>query len=270
MGRALAASLVEEGCEVFGLRRRPVDLPVGVRPLAVDLLEPAALRAVPAVDGLVYAVSAGARRDEAYEAAYVRGVEALLGHLERTSPGLRRAVFVSSTGVYAQQDGAWVDESSPTEPVDFAGRRLLQGETRVRATGRGVVVRLAGIYGPGRTSLVERVRAGRATFAPGPPRFTNRIHRDDAAEALRVLLRAEAPPEIVIGVDDEPAPEREVLSWLAARLGAPPPREAPPEPGGRRHVSNKRCRNGRLRRCGVSLRYPSYREGYAALLAARG
>lgn len=268
VGCALAPRLVEEGDEVLGLRRRPEGLPSGVRPLAADLTDPRSLEAVPTVDAVVYAASAGGRTEEAYRGAYVEGVEHLLARLEHSSPGLRRVVFVSSTGVYPQRDGSWVDEDSPTEPEGFRGQSLLEGEARVRATGRGHVLRLAGIYGPGRTSLIERVRSGRATVAPGGPRYTNRIHRDDAAEALRVILRAEAPPPLLVGVDSAPAPEREVLGWLAARLGAPPPPEVPPEPGSRRGGSNKRCRNTRLLETGVTLRYPTYREGYGALLEA--
>jgi nucleoside-diphosphate-sugar epimerase len=267
VGSRLAASLVAEGHEVIGLRRRPEGLPPGVHPLAADLTDPRSLEAVPEVDAAVYAASAGGRTDEAYAAAYVHGVETLGARLERASPGLRRLVFVSSTGVYGQRHGEWVDETSPTQPERFTGRRLLEGEARVRATGRGVVVRLGGIYGPGRTSLIERVRSGRATVSPGPPRYTNRIHRDDAAEAVRVMLTAEAPPEVVIGVDSAPVPEREVLAWLAERLGVPPPREAPPEPGGRRVGQGKRCCNALLLGRGVVLRHPTYREGYGALLA---
>ncbi|MDX1649924.1 MAG: SDR family oxidoreductase [Myxococcota bacterium] len=269
VGCALAPSLVAAGHEVVGLRRRPEGLPAGVVPLAADLTDPGTLRGVPEVDALVYAVSPGARDDAAYEAAFVRGLGNLLARLETGSPGLQRVVFVSSTGVYAQDDGSWVDEGSPTRPEGFRGRRLLEGEARARATGRGAVVRLAGIYGPDRTSLVERVRRGEATVTPGPPRYTNRIHRDDAAEALRVVLLAAQPPEVVIGVDSEPAPEREVLTWLARRLGAPPPAEAPPAPGGRRAGRGKRCRNALLLASGVALRFPSWREGYAALLGAQ-
>lgn len=269
VGQVLAAALAREGHEVIGLRRHPEGLPEGVHPLAADLTDPSSLAALPALDHVVYAASADERSDAGYAAAYVRGVEILLARLEATSPELRRILFVSSTGVYAQQDGSWVDEDSPTQPTHFTGRRLLEGEARVRASGRGIVVRLAGIYGPGRTSLIERVRQGRATLPPGGPRYTNRIHRDDAAEALRVLLQAERPPEVVIGVDSDPAPLAEVYTWLARRLGVPGPREDPvagePPPAPR---SNKRCRNARLLASGVSLRHPSFREGYGALLEA--
>jgi hypothetical protein len=114
---------------------------------------------------------------------------------------------------------------------------------------------------------VERVRTGRALYRTDAPHYTNRIHRDDCAGALRHLLGVAAPEPLYVAVDSEPAQDVEVMRWLAGTLGAPPPRPARAGelPAAR---SNKRCRNDRLLSSGYRLRYPTFREGYTALLAA--
>jgi len=278
VGSELAARLAADGHTVFGLRRGAAPLPEGVAALRADLLDRAGLRAALAeiepggIDVVVYAAAADAADDESYRRAYVEG----LGHVLEwaDAQGMRppRVFFTSSTAVYAQADGAEVDEESPTEPTHFAGVRMLEAERLVRAAD-GIVLRLGGIYGPGRTRLIEAVRAGRVTLRPGPPRYTNRIHRDDAARALehlvgRALAGAPLDP-VYVGVDDDPADEAEVLRWLAARLGVPPPPVAPAgaAPAAPARGGNKRCRNARLRATGFTFLYPTFREGYASLLS---
>ncbi len=269
LGGALARRLVVGGHEVLGLRRGDAPLPEGVVPLQADLAEPSSLAGLPrAVDAVVYAASPGERSDAAYERTFVTGVRNLREALTRGSPELARFVFVSSTAVYSQRDGSWVDEGSPAEPTHFSGRRLLLGERLARdGPGAGCALRLGGLYGPGRTGLLDRVRRGEARYAPGPPRYANRIHRDDAVSVLEHLLMAEAPPVCLLGVDSAPAPEREVLEGLADRLGAPAPRPAEPAAGSRAALGNRRCSNALLLARGLRLRYPSWREGYEALLA---
>lgn len=258
VGTELARRLVADGHEVWGLRRSPGVLPAGVRGLAADVTDPATLAVLPRdVEAVVYAVAPGSRDEAAYRAAYVDGLANVL-----TAVGdVGRLVFVSSTAVYGQTDGSEVDEDSPTAPDRPTGRILLEAEGVARSAG-GTVLRLGGIYGPGRTRLVDEVRAGVATFPPEPV-HTNRIHRDDAAGAIAHLLQLDAPAPVYLGVDDDPATRREVLTWLAERLGAPPPREAPDQ---RTRGGNKRCRNTRLRASGYELIYPSFRDGYGAML----
>jgi nucleoside-diphosphate-sugar epimerase len=175
--------------------------------------------------------------------------------------------------VYAQDDGSWVDEGSPAEPAEGTGRRILEGERLVAsAPFTGVTLRLAGIYGPGRTRLLEQVRSGEARIPRDEPRYTNRIHRDDCAGAIVHLLALATPDALYLGVDREPAPIADVQRWLAAELGVPaPPAEADPEnvqdsPSARRNRSNKRCKNDRLIASGYVFRYPTFREGYRAIL----
>jgi nucleoside-diphosphate-sugar epimerase len=262
VGRALAQRLASQGHDVVVLRRSALPPPTGARAFRADLLAPAALDALPPADWVFYTAAADERNDAAYRLAYVEGLARLVERLARMEPLPQRLLFTSSTAVYGQQGGEWVDESSPTEPVDFAGQRLLEGEALVRAAPfPGTVLRLGGIYGPGRSSLIERARAG-ASFAPG---YTNRIHRDDAAAALAHLAALPRAEACVIGVDSAPAPACEVHAWLAQRLALPAPQPAGASARGAR--GSKRCRNARLLATGFRLRYPTYREGYEALLA---
>jgi len=270
VGGALARRLVTDGHVVYGLCREPRGLPEGVTPLAADLTRPETLRSLPPdVDVVCFTAAAKAHADEAYRAVYVDGLRHLLGGLAASGARPRRLIFTSSTSVYGQTSGEWVDETSPCEPADFAGQRMLEAERLVRdGPLPGVVLRLGGIYGPGRTGLLEAVRRGTAAAGAGQPRYTNRIHRDDAAGAVRHLLRLDAPEDVYLGVDDDPAEFGQVVRWLADRLGAPPPPAEPPEGADRRRTrrGNKRCTNGRLRRSGYSFRYPTFREGYAMIL----
>jgi nucleoside-diphosphate-sugar epimerase len=270
VGAALGALLDRDSHAVFGLRRRAGALPWGVRPIEADLGIPSTLRELPPQLDFVFFMAAPAGRDDAlYRALYVDGLRNLQAALAEQGQQPKRIFFTSSTSVYGQKDGEWVDETSPAEPASFAGRRLLEAEALLRAGAfPASVVRFGGIYGPRRASLVERVRTGRVVLQAEPPRYTNRIHRDDCAGALRHLMQLPEPLDLYLGVDCEPASEDAVYRWLAGVIGAPPPRTgspdatADPERGG-----SKRCRNARLLASGYEFRYPTYREGYAAVLA---
>lgn len=263
VGGALARRLLADGHEVYGLRRRTDLLPAGVRPVAADLRAPDTLRAVPGgLDAVCYTAAADARSADAYRAAYVDGVRNLLQTVARTSAPAR-VLYTSSTRVHPQNAGEWVDEDSPTGGADPYARLLLAGEAAARAAAApAVVVRLAGIYGPGRTRLIDRVRAGEACAAA----YANRIHRDDCAGALRHLLRIDRPRPLYLGVDHQPAPECEVMDWIAERLGLPAPPRANADAGAR----GKRCRNARLVASGYAFERRGFREGYGALLAESG
>jgi nucleoside-diphosphate-sugar epimerase len=267
VGSALAARLAAAGAEVFGLRRRAAALPPGVVPVAADLADPAALRALPGpFDAVVYAAAPDRREESAYRAVYADGVARLV---EATAGA--RFVLVSSTTVYGQDDGAWVDETSLTEPSGFTGRIVLEGEACVLAgAALPLVLRCGGIYGPGRTRLLDAARAGSLTVSPAATRYTNRIHRDDVAGALAHLLRLAAPERLYLGVDAEPASEETVYRWLAARVGRPLPEPGPRDAGAVRSPSGKRCSSRRLLASGYRLLFPTFREGYGALADAGG
>ena len=254
--------------EVYGLRRSPGVLPPGINPVVADLSRAIIPGDLPQnLDFVFYTASADGPDDEAYRRAYVDGPRNLLKAL--SAAGLRRFFFISSTGVYAQSDGEWVDESSPTEPETFSGRRLLEGEgTVLDGPFPATVMRLAGIYGPGRTRSVER--ALETSADDGPPAYTNRIHRDDCAGALRHLMFLPEPGPLYVGVDHEPADRRVVAGWLAEKLGATQEKSPGTTPGTGRRRTNKRCSNARLLSSGYEFRYPTFREGFEALLGEAG
>jgi nucleoside-diphosphate-sugar epimerase len=270
VGTALGLRLAATGHVVWGLRRSAEGLPPGIRSVEADLTAPETLQKLPPkLEAVFYTAAPNGADEAAYRAIYVDGLRYLFEALMRQGQSPRRVFFTSSTAVYAQSAGEWVDETSPTEPTHFSGRRVLEGEKfLLNGPFPATVIRFGGIYGPGRTSMIERVRQGIATCRDGPPLYTNRIHRDDCAGALQHLLTLPEPEAIYLGVDHEPAEHCVVLRWLAGQLGAPVPCvTASPTTDTRRHRTNKRCRNAKLVASGYVFRYPTFREGYATLLA---
>ena len=282
IGTTLGLALNAAGHTVWGLKRHPDRLPPSIQPLAADLTDPATLKVLPPhLDAVVYSAAAAGFSEIHYQAAYVTGVRNLLNALEQADQRPRRLLFTSSTSVYAQHDGEWVDEDSSAEADSFSGRCIRNGEQLMGSCPwPTVVVRFGGIYGPGRTRLIDSVREGSAVCPAGPPVYTNRIHRDDCARVLEHLLFLPDPAPLYIAVDDAPAPLSEVLGWLAAHLGVSELRsgaQPPLKPGAEtrrdpalRLRASKRCCNTRLRASGFQFRYPSYRDGYAALLQESG
>lgn len=256
VGEVLATRLSEAGREVWALRRSPIAAPSGVRVIEAEV-ERADLGREP-ID-VCYLLAPGEPTEAAYRRAYLEGLDALA---RRGS--LKRLVFASSTAVYAS-DAGWVDETSPTEPDGFSGRVLLEAEALAATVAEeAVVLRLGGIYGPGRDRTVRRVCEGVA-IAPreGPAQYGNRIHRDDAAAAFAHLLAVGRG--CYLGVDDDPADLATVEAWLCQRLGVSC--ESLKPGASRQRGGSKRAKNRRLRASGLELSYPTFREGYEALLA---
>lgn len=269
VGQALGLRLARSGHAVWGVRRHASKLPPPIQGLSADLSRPETLRAVPPVDVLVYAASADSSSDAAYRSAYPLGLGNVLEALALTAAPPTRVLFVSTTAVYAQQNGEWVDETSATLPEHFSGLRTLEAEAVLAANAScGIAVRCGGIYGPGRTRLLDRVATGAARFPPGGPSYTNRIHLDDVVGTLAHLIALDSPETTYNCVDSDPADLKTVLEFLATQLGAPAPRAGQALPGERSRRTNKRCSNARLLGSGYTLKYPTYRDGYAALLEA--
>ncbi len=269
LGTALGLRLAQRGWQVTGLRRDPSALPEGITPLALDLLKDDKPADWPArVDYLIYCPAAGNRDAELYQKLYVEGLQRVLGWVAEGRKPLSYLLQVSSTGVYAQSQGEWVTENSPALADSDTAKALIRAEdVALRSGVPASVVRLAGIYGPGRTRLIEQVRNG-LHVPQEPEQFTNRIHRDDAAALLEHLLLEVEKDELLapcyLGVDDEPASMYDVATWLAEQLGVALSDSG--TPSGR--VGSKRCSNALARESGWQPQYPSFREGYAAMLAA--
>jgi nucleoside-diphosphate-sugar epimerase len=220
-----------------------------------------------AVDYLVYCAAATDHDEAGYRAAYVQGLQHVLEWLSDYGQVPERLLFVSSSSVYGQQEGEWVDESSPTIATGYSGRLMLEAEQVALQSGiPASILRLTGIYGPGREWLLTQVRRG-YRVAVDPPLYANRIHADDAAGLMAYLLEADrrgvALDDFYIGVDDAPAPLAEVVGWLREYLGV----TEWDEDSSVRRTGSKRCSNARAKALGWTPKYPSYREGYAAILA---
>ena len=267
LGQRAAQRFLARGDEVLALRRNPPDADAGgIQWLRGDITRPDTLGNLPqGVTRLIHLPSPGARNPQAYRGVFVDGLANVLKALDQ-SP-LKRVVFVSSSAVYGEHHGGWVDEDTPPAPQGFNGQVLLEAEAALAAQPvSSTALRLAGLYGPGRLQLIERLRSGAAGAPVQPEHWANRIHIDDAAAAVvHLALLPEAAP-LYIGCDDTPLPLHTLYAELAEMIGAPAPREAPAPA----NVGSKKLSNARLRASGLTLQWPDSRQGYAALLAGGG
>jgi nucleoside-diphosphate-sugar epimerase len=256
LGAAVGLRLASVGHSVLALRRNASLVPAPLVGQPVDLA-----RDAPDLSGVrprfvVVALTARPRTEQAYRATYVDGMLRALDALE-VPP--ERAVLVSSTAVMPSGDQPpLADETTPAAPSDGPGHQLVAAEEAFHdRIPHGTVLRLSGLYGGSSTRLLDQVRDGRIA---DPHRWTNRIHREDAAAAVVHLLTMDAAPVgLYLGTDDEPAQLGDVAAYLAERLGAPAPPTADPAQG-----HGKRLSNARLRATGWTPTRPSYREGYGS------
>lgn len=255
------------GSRVVGWRRSPGKLPAQLEGVAADLT--GELPPVPEdTDVVVIALTADARTAAGYRTTYYDGTANLLSALRRDDVTPRRIVFVSSTAVYGNDDGGWIDEGTVAVPTSATGAVLLESEELLRREApQSVVLRLSGIYGPGRTRLIDQVRGGNAGSGDAP-HWTNRIHRDDAAAAIVHLSGLAEPAPVYLGTDNEPVLLSGVQRFLAGELQLPLPAGGNDDSAAR--ATGKRCSNALLTGSGFSLSYPTYREGYRAVLGGAG
>ncbi len=269
IGQKIAMQLTDHH-QCYGLKRNPVDLDSSITPIAADLGDVKALRTIfnQGFDVVVVTMTPDARNEAAYQRAYVDTASSLARVINQTDCPPKLVVWVSSTGVYGEHKGAWVDEQTPATPTTFSGRALLSAEQAItRSVSDTIIVRFSGIYGPGRLALIAGVQKG-VGKPPSPKRWTNRIHSEDCAGFLTYLIRqkiAGASLEaLYIGSDNEPVTQHDIRVWLAQKLGVTLVEEAiskntfsPP---------NRRFDNKRLRKSGYKLQYTTFREGYIPLL----
>lgn len=262
LGQRLAGISARRGIDVTGIRRRiPAGPPqAGLSFIRADYTRQDDLVRVLArgYDRIVLCPTPAERSDPGYRLGFVQ----LAGNLVQALAGqipVKQILWVGSTSVYGQCRGEWIDESSPTHPVRYQGKRLLEAEALLRAAPLPVTIaRLAGIYGPGRNRLINSLRTGRAKASAA---FTNRIHIEDAARALdHLLYEVREPEELYLISDGEAASQQEVLSWLAARLGAAPPVWEDSD------RLNKRIANRRLLGTGFRLSYPDFKAGFGSFI----
>jgi nucleoside-diphosphate-sugar epimerase len=263
LGGRVAQRLCARGDEVWALRRQPpAHDGSGIHWLRGDLTRPDSLHGLPEkITRLVYLPAPDARDKASYRAIFVDGLRHLLDVLDARA--LAQVLLVSSSAVYGEHDGDWVDETTPVNPLGFNGSVLCEAEQWLAEQPLPwTVLRLAGLYGPGRLQLVERLRAGQLRVPREVPHWANRIHVDDAAAAVVHLLGLARPLPVYLGVDDTPLPLDELYDFLADLVDAPLPAEGAPPVG----VGSKRLVNARLRASGWAPQWPDTRAGYAALL----
>lgn len=235
----------------------------GLHTCLADLLQAGALADLPPADWVLYAVGYDRDSRQGRREVYVEGLRSALGALPQLPEKL---LYVSSTGVYAQNDGSWVDEHSPTQPRREGGQAALEAEQLLESHPMGqraVILRMAGLYGPGRTPRAESLRRGEPIPAD-PDTFLNLLHVDDAASAVIEAAERAQPPARYVVADGSPTTRREYYEFLANLLGAPPPTFSAPAEGRGSGETNKRVDARRFRReFGWTPRYASFREGLA-------
>jgi len=278
VGLELAGQLVEDH-DVVGVRRSSDGLDAvestGATPIQGDVTDADDLAAVPDVDALVFAASSGGRGAKAAERVYADGLRTVIETFGDRDSSPDRLVYTSSTGVYGDHNGEWVDEATPLSPTTSKTNVLAEAERIAREVAQeygidGAVARFAGLYGPGRYRL-ERYLEGPVTEG-----YLNMIHRDDAAGIVRFMLES-TDEELLLAVDDEPVDKWRFADWLADECGVDRPEKRTKaerleddlsEAARRRILTSKRCSNDRVRELGYEFRYPTYREGYRAAIEA--
>ena len=268
LGRRVADRWLAQGRHVHAATRRAEEADAmrhaGLDAVVCDVLDAASLARLPRADVVVYAVGFDRRSGATMRAVYVDGLARVLDHLP--APG--RFVYVSSSSVYGQTDGGWVDETSPTEPREEAGRVVLDAERVLRDRLPGaVVLRFSGIYGPGRLLRRQTIERGEPIVGDAD-KWLNLIHVEDGAGVVLAAAERGGEGQTYNVCDDEPVRRRDFYAELARVLSAPPPRFEPPPPGQPpppHELAHRRIRNRKMREeLRAELRYPGYREGLAA------
>ena len=252
--------------QFFGLKRQPINLSNDITPLAGDLTNAACVDKIfrEGFDVVVATLTPDSATEEGYQKAYVDSSETLSLAINNADHKPKLVIWISSTSVYGQSVGSWVDEDSPASSATFSGRALLQAEQHMLALPcPTVVVRFSGIYGPGRTRILDQVLAG-IGCPDQPEQWSNRIHSEDCAGIIAHLIRLNEQQvplsKLYLATDCEPVTQYELRHWLATRLNVSLVEEHPNP----RLV--RRCSNKKLLDSGYKFIFPSYREGYLPLI----
>jgi nucleoside-diphosphate-sugar epimerase len=271
LGEAAAFFLRETGASMIGLTASAESAQLltqrGLPAHAADLSSLEALQNLATeieqespITAWIHCASSGRGGPDAYRQVYLQGCRNLLAAFPQA-----QACFVSSTSVYAQTDGSWVDETSPAEPTRETGQILRETEETTLAQG-GRVARLAGIYGPGRSVLLRKFLAEEALIEGTGQRWINQIHRDDAASAIGQILLRGAGGEIYNVSDGHPWQQRAFYEEMARLLGRPIPPTGEPDLQRKRGWTSKRVAADKLRALGWQPKFPDYFAALPSLL----
>jgi nucleoside-diphosphate-sugar epimerase len=256
---------LSQGHRVTGFTRRSTNAEElrrdGIEPIIADVLEPKSLLCLPYADTVLYAIGLDRTSGASMRSVYVDGLANVLDHL----PPPRRFIYVSSSSVYGQSDRSWVDEDSPTEPLEESGQVVLDAERLLRAgLPQAIILRFAGIYGPNRLLRQRIIEAGEPIVGDAD-KWLNLIHVEDGVQAVLAAEDRGVPGRSYNICDDQPVRRRDFYTELARCLSAPSPRfilPPPDQPTPPHEKANRRIRNRRMHEeLGVQLCYASYREG---------
>jgi nucleoside-diphosphate-sugar epimerase len=265
LGRRLSQQLHTENVECIGVRRTVTANISGLSYRVADVNNQDELKKIlcDKFHIIVVSMTPSERSDAGYEQAYVQTAQNLIRQLTSLALKPRLILFISSTAVYAQDDGSWVDEHSSTSPTNFSGKRLLEAEKVIQESGfNNTIVRFSGIYGPGRYRLIEQVKEKRASTSM---HYTNRIHADDCAAVLAHLIKLDKTQQlkpIYLASDSSPTPMVEVVSWIANVLNINDFLSA----NAINERGNKRISNELLLESGYQFLYPDFKLGYKNIL----
>lgn len=267
LGQALAEKALAAGKhEVSVLRRRAVAWP-GVTSIQADLLQPESLKVLRDVEDIVYCASADASDEESYRRIYQDGLQNLV-QVVQAQGGYRRLVYISSTSVYTEANGAVVDETDLNLAQKGPSRFMVSGEKfLMQGSGDYSILRMGGIYGPGRTYFLRRVKEGAERIYSKGGVYSNRIHRDDCVGMILHVLAGQPARQVYNGVDCEAADRNEVIRWMARQMGIDlSTLQTTDDLKMIAARGNKRISNQKILDAGYRFLYPTYREGYQALL----
>jgi nucleoside-diphosphate-sugar epimerase len=276
VGSHLALEFKRTGHEVTAVGRTAATksdlITAGIQAVNADITDLASLNKIsPEWDWVVNCVSGSRGTMEKYRAVYLEGTRNVLDWLSKSPP--RRFIYTGSTAVYGQTDGSVVTEASSTIPDSETAKVLIETENTLLAAVRerkfsAMILRISGIYGPGRGYWLKQFQNGEARLEGRGERILNMVHRDDVAGAIIAALERGRPGEVYNVTDDEPVSQMDLFKWLSQKLGKPLPAlaEIDSRATGKRATTSKRVSNARLKiELAYRLKYPTFREGFSAL-----
>lgn len=262
------AALLGNSHQCFGFKRNPNQLPADIIPIAGDVTNTDKLQRVVAqeFDIWVATLTPPEFSEQGYRDSYLAAANSIL-EVSQTEKPPQLILWVSSTSVYGDSAGGWVDESTVPQPQKFSGKILLQAEQLIQQVPCcSSIVRFSGIYGRGRSRLINQVLAGKGR-PESPEQWSNRIHSDDCAGVLAHLVQrfvtGQGLEQVYLASDSQPVTQHSLRKWLAEQLSVDLIEE--PVTGS----ATRRCSNKKLLDSGYCFKYPSYTEGYLELLSDR-
>lgn len=264
LGSLIAQATLAQGHALTIVRRSRQTVPQGARVLYADVVAGEGLSALNGLEADILLYCLAPVEGQSYQQTYVEGLRHVLAHVSKTH--LKHVFFISSTGIYGEQQGEWIDDETPAKPADAEGEVMLEAERLLDGLSCGhTALRVSGIYGPQRLYLL-RLLQNQARW-PTKTHWTNRIHEQDIAAAVvhlyQYVAEAKPLPTHCILTDGVPAAQHEVLQWLAGQQQLPAPETPPLLP-----QSGKRIRNRFLQQTGFTLQFADYRAGYASILSS--